>query len=329
MVTNVSNLFKHCREGHGHPPSYAYGDAHKCKKRCDCTACCCDSKKDILCQLLQIFLMLFIIQLVITAILTALANPFGRRRKRRRRSLEGLSSYLQVLQNSKELKHGLSVFYRVILVFIDNFLVSDSHILGEIGSNSIQYTNEISQVEDSNREPRIFFGYDENDPPKPDLCKKKCCKKCCKKDKILCIIQVILLIIAIILLMILIVILAIPFIGRRKRRRRSAPNQQCLPIYSLDNDTESNSFSFKAKTNSTCKKESDDISDIRFIQEVADSIKEALSSIVRTRDFSVALRQEPSKCKTCVEWSVYDLGLEYGPFLVHSKIPEILKPLIL
>ena len=274
--------------------------------------------------------MIFIIILVITAILTALANPLGRRRKRRRRSLEGLSSYVQVLQNSDKFKDGLSVFYRVILVFMNNFLADDSHILGEIGLNSTQYTSEISQKEDGNREPRFFFGYDENDPPKPDLCKKKCCKKCCKKDKILCIIQVILLIIAIILLMILIVILAIPFIGRRKRRRRSAaPKQQCLPIYSLGNDTERKRFNFKTYTNSTCEKESDDISDMRVIQEVAESIKEALSSIVRTRDFSVALRQEPSKCKTCVQWSVHDLGLEYGPFLVHSTIPKIFQPLIL
>ena len=326
MVINLSYLWKFFREGHGHSPSYSYGDAHKCKKRCDCTACCCDSKKDILCQLLQIFLMLFIIQLVITAILVALANPFGRRRKR---SLEGLSSYLQVIQNSDMFKHGLSVIYKVILVSVNDFLVDDSPVLGEMGFNNTQYTTEISHNEDLNREPRIFFGYDENDPPKPDLCKKKCCKKCCKKDKILCIIQVILLIIAIILLMILIVILAIPFIGRRKRRRRSAPQQQCLPIYSLDNYKESKSFNFKPTTKSTCKEESVDISDIRLIQEVADNIKEALSSIVRTRDFSVALRQEPSKCNSCVQWSVYDLGLEYGPFIVHSTVPKILQPLIL
>ena len=315
------------RDGHGHSSSYGYGDAHKCKKRCDCTACCCDSKKDILCQLLQIFLMILIIQLVITAILLALANPFGRRRKRRRRSLEGLSSYLQVAYSSDKFKNGLSVCYRLFLAFINGFLTDQTQVFDYIGFNDTKHTTRVSQNVVGMREPRFFFGYDENDPPKPDLCKKKCCLKCCKKDKILCIIQVILLIIAIILLMILIILIAIPFIGKRKRKRRSPSQLQCLQT--LDSYKDGRNFQCDPKTNSTCNNKTDDISDLILIQDVAYSIRDALSSIVRTRDFSVTLRQESTKCNTCVQWSVYDMGLEYGPFLVHSTIPKVLQPLVL
>ena len=69
--------------------------------------------------------------------------------------------------------------------------------------------------------------------------------------------------------------------------------------------------------------------EMKNIEEVAGSIRDALSNIVRTRDISVALKHEPSKCLTCVEWSVFDLGSEYGPFLVHSAIPKMLQPFIL
>ena len=175
----------------------------------------------------------------------------------------------------------------------------------------------------NNREPRIFFGRDDNDPPRPDLCKKKCCLKCCKKDKILCIIQLVLLIITIILLMILNCILLIPGFGRRKRRRRSASKQHSLWI----NNIAGHNFYFNHKP--TCDRGSNDIDDMKIIGETARDVRDALSSIVRTRDVSVDLRHKPSKCQTCFQWSVFDSGYEYGPFVGHSAIPKMLLPLIL
>ena len=127
--------------------------------------------------------------------------------------------------------------------------------------------------------------------------------------------------------MILIVLIAIPFIGKRKRKRRSPSQLQCLQT--LDSYKDGRNFQCDPKTNSTCNNKTDDISDLILIQDVAYSIRDALSSIVRTRDFSVTLRQESTKCNTCVQWSVYDMGLEYGPFLVHSTIPKVLQPLVL
>ena len=73
----------------------------------------------------------------------------------------------------------------------------------------------------------------------------------------------------------------------------------------------------------------DSMEEMKNIEEVAGSIRDALSYIVRTRDISVALKHKPSKCQTCVEWSMFDLGSEYGPFLVHSAIPKMLQLFIL
>ena len=326
-------LCKYFREGHSHPPSYSYGDAHKCKKRCDCTACCCDSKKDILCEIIQIFLMLFIINLIIIALFLAL-NPFlGRRRKRRRRSLESLTNSLQVIQTSDKFNDALVTFYRVSLALVTNFLKDDSRVISEIGFNSTWSSNEVDQKSEAYvRGPRFFFGYDDNDPPKPDSCKKKCCKKCCKKDKILCIIQLILLIVIIILLFILIIILLIfPLTGRRKRRRRSLQSlnkQQCLPIHFSSKENMSDKY-FHSNPNFMCKKVIDDDSEMKTIDEIAHGIRDALSTIVRTRDISVDLKHMPSMCQTCVQWSAFDLGSEYGPFLVNSAIPNMLQPVIL
>ena len=275
--------------------------------------------------------MLFIINLIIIAIFLAL-NPFlGRRRKRRRRSLKSLTNYLQVIQTSDRLNNAMVTFYRVTLALLTNFLKDDSQVITEIGFNSTWSSNEMDQMvlksESYVREPRFFFGYDDNDPPKPDYCKKKCCKKCCKKDKILCIIQLILLIIIIILLFILIIILLIfPLTGRKKRRRRSLQSltkQQYLPTY-MDNE-----HFHSANTSFTCKNNSDNNNDMKTIHEIAHGIRDALSNIVRTRDISVDIRHKPNMCQTCVQWSVFDVGSEYGPFLVHSAIPRMLQPFIL
>ena len=278
--------------------------------------------------------MLFIINLIIIAIFLAL-NPFlGRRRKRRKRSLEGMTNYFQVIQSSNKFNDVLETFYRSTSALLANFLVDDSYVISEISSNSTWKSNELVQGgETFVRSPRFFFGYDDNDPPKPDLCKKKCCVKCCKKDKILCIIQLILLIIIILLLFILIIILLIfPLIGKKKRRRRSVHStstQHCLPVYSSSKEYSVYKSYSTNNTDSICKIISDDKSDMKTIQEAAHQVRDALSSIVRTRGISVDVQYQPSMCQTCITWSVFDLGLEYGPFTVQSAIPKMLQPLIL
>ena len=319
-VLNIS-FCKYFRAGYSHQSSYAYGDAHKCNKPCDCAACCCDSKKDILCDLLQIVLMIMIIQMVMAAIALS-PDIIPPRRKRRRRSLEGFTNSLKVIRDSEKMKETLSIIYRLVLAIVTN-LLEDGSKISEIGFDPPWSTYEISY----NREPRIFFGSHDNDPPKPDLCKKKCCLKCCKKDKILCIIQVVLLIIIIILLTILIFLLVVLDFVTKKRRRRSVSKQQSLWIYSTDNITGHNFYFDYRKP--TWDRSSNDIDDIKNIDEVGQNIRDALSSIVRTRDFSIDLRHMPSKCQTCIKWSVFDLGYEYGPFVVHSAIPKILQPLLL
>ena len=102
--------------------------------------------------------------------------------------------------------------------------------------------------------------------------------------------------------------------------------QQSLWIYSTDNITGHNFYYDYRKP--TWDRSSNDIDDIKNIDEVGQNIRDALSSIVRTRDFSIDLRHMPSKCQTCIKWSVFDLGYEYGPFVTHSAIPKMLQPLI-
>ena len=311
------------RSSYSHSQSYAYGDVHKCKNPCDCSACCCDHRKDIICDLLQIFLMMIIMELVSAAIVIAAPLVPGRRRKR---SLEGLSSYLQINPHSDKFKENVTVVYRVVLGLVTNFMKDDLTI-SKIGLGTSSSINKINyNMLAYAREPRmfIFFGDDENNPPIPDPCKKKCCLKCCKKDKILCIIQVILLIIIIILLIILIIILLIPGFGR-KRRKRSISEKHSLWIQSPGKMRGHNSFNY----NFTCDRGTNDIYDLETIDEVALNIRDALSNVVRTRNLSVDLKHVPSKCQTCIQWSVFDLGHEYGPFVVSSAIPKMLQPLIL
>ena len=324
-VFHLRFIWQNFRSGYSRTPSYTYGDAHKCRKPCDCSACCCDHRKDILCDLLQIFLMILIIKLSICAII--LSPPFipGRRR-RRRRALEGLSNSLQIIPNTEKLKDTPSIVYKAVLGLVTNFLDNDGSI-SKIGFDTPWSANEVNYNREAyDREPRnyIFFGDDDNDPPIPDLCKKKCCLKCCKKDKILCIIQVILLIITIILLVILNILLLIPGFGR-KRRRRSVSGQHSLWIKSLDNVDGYNYMNY----NSTCGQGTNDTYDIESLDEIAQNIKDALSSVVRSRNLSIDLKHMPNKCLTCIQWSIFDLGHEYGPFVVHSAIPRMLHPLIL
>ena len=326
-----SSIFgKNFRSGNSHTPSYAYGDAHKCNKPCNCSACCCDKKKDILCDLLQIFLMMIIMDLVISAILQSPPCIGPRMRRRRRRSLEMFQNSFQILPNPDKLKHILLLSYRVVLGHVTNF-VRDNSSIGEIASDTPWNTNPVSYEWDAyRREPRnwILFGDDDNNLSKPDLCKKKCCIKCCKKDKILCIIQVILLVIIMILLMIVNFLLTIldPCPFRRKRRRRSVSKQQPFWLYSTDNIT-SHDLYFE-HYEPAHDRGTNDMNDARNIDEVVKNIHDALSSIVRTRDVSIDLRHVQSKCHTCIQWSVFDVGYEYGPFVTHSAIPKMLQPLI-
>ena len=263
--------------------------------------------------------MMIIMELVSAAIVIAPPLVPGRRRKR---SLEGLSSFLQINPNTDKFKENLSIVYRVALGFVTSFM-KDDMVISKIGLETPWSLNEIDyNMHAYDREPRmfIFFGDDENDPPIPDPCKKKCCLKCCKKDKILCIIQVILLIIIIILLIILKLILLIP--GKGRKRRRSISEKHSLWIQSPGNLRGHNYFNY----NSTYERGTNDVYDLETVDEIARNIRNALSNIVRTRNISVDLRHLPNKCQTCMQWSVFDLDYEYGPFLVKSTIPHMLLP---
>ena len=279
----------HFRSGYSHAQSYGYGDAHKCNKPCDCSACCCDKKKDILCDLLQIFLMCVIIQLLISAFILSPVFIPGRR-KRRRRSLDDLSSSLKVIPNSDNFEDVRSIIYRLGLAGVTTFLEDDSRIeaIAPYSANKVTYN--IAH----NREPRnwLFFGDDQNYPPFPDSCQLKCCLKCCKKDRILCIIQVMLLTTIIGQLMIINTLLVIcdffPLIllppcfpigiGRRKR---SVSMQK--PIASL--------FGYHEQTFTSSEED---------IYEVARNIINSLSNIARTRDFAIDLRHASRECQTCI-----------------------------
>ena len=281
----------HFRSGYSHAQSYGYGDAHKCNKPCDCSACCCDKKKDILCDLLQIFLMCVIIQLLISAFILSPVFIPGRR-KRRRRSLDDLSSSLKVIPNSDNFEDVRSIIYRLGLAGVTTFLEDDSRIeaIAPYSANKVTYN--IAH----NREPRnwLFFGNDQSNPPFPDSCKLKCCLKCCKKDRILCIIQVMLLTTIIGQLMIVNTLLVIcdffplfllppcfPIgIGRRKR---SVSMHKPMGNASF--------FEYHEQTFTSSEED---------IYEVARNIINSLSNIVRTRDFAIDLRHASRECQTCI-----------------------------
>ena len=283
---------KNFRSGYSHAQNYGYGDAHKCNKPCDCSACCCDKKKDILCDLLQIFLMVVIIKLLISAFLLSPVFIPGKR-KRRRRSLNDLSSSLKVIPNSDIFEDVTSIIHRLGLAGVTSFLEDYSHIevIAPFSANKFSYN--IAH----NRQPRnwLFFGDDQNNPPFPDSCKVKCCLKCCKKDRILCIIQVMLLTTIIGQLMIINTLLVIcdffpliilppcfPIGGRRRKRS----------VLSVQKPMGSASF-FEYHEQTFTSSEDD-------IYEVARNIINSLSSIVRTRDFAIDLRYAPRKCQTCI-----------------------------
>ena len=109
----------------------------------------------------------------------------------------------------------------------------------------------------------------------------------------------------------------------------STSTEQCLPVNSSSKENGDYKYYSSNNTNPMYKFISYDESDMKTIQEAAHHIRDALSSIVRTRCISVDVQYQPSMCQTCITWSVFDLGLEYGPFTVQSTIPKMLQPLIL
>ena len=265
--------------------------------------------------------MIMIIQMIMAAIAL---SPDIIPPRRKRRSLEGLSSYLEVITTSEQFQRAMSFIHRVFLAFLTMFL-ENSNSIGEIGNDATSSTHAISY----SREPRFLFGFGSNDdnPPKPDPCKIKCCLTCCKKDKFLCIVQVILLIIIIFLLTILIILLVVLDFVTRKRRRRSVSTQKSKWISPAHNATIH--YFYEDYYTSGFARGNGDSNYDNSMNEVVQNIRDALSSIVRTRNISIDLRHSPNKCQTCMQWSVFDLDYEYGPFLVRSAIPQMLVPFIL